>query len=99
MKKGISNCAVAAFHYRYATTDIISRAFAVLPKDAGIVVVRSNPAEERFEFLIGSKEFPENMVASKKRVDFPMIRFIIQDGQITGYEIPNGPPPKRANLQ
>jgi hypothetical protein len=99
MKRGISNCAVAAFHYRYCTADIISRALAVLPKDAGLAAVRDNIREGRVEFLFGSSEFPENMVVSKKRVDFPMIRFVITDGQITGYEIPNGPPPKRANLQ
>ncbi len=93
MKKGISNCAVAAFKYEIATADIIGRAFAVLPKDAAIIVVRENTAEHRFEFLMGSKEFPDNMVASKKHVDFPMIRFIVEDGQITGYEIPSGPPP------
>lgn len=97
MKKGIEKCAVAAISYEYATTDIIARAFAVLPKDAGIVVVRDNPKEKRFEFLIGSDEFPESMV-SKKRLDFPMIRFIIENGQFTGYDI-LGTPPTRAILQ
>lgn len=95
MKKGIEKCAVAAFSYKYATAEIIAQALAVLPSDAGLVVVRDNPKEQRFELLFGSDEFPEAMV-SKKNMDFPMIRFIIEHGKFTGYEIP-GTPPKRAN--
>jgi hypothetical protein len=97
MKKGIEKCAVVAIRHEHATTDIISQAFAVLPKDAGIVAIRDNPAEKRFEFLVGSNEFPETMV-SKKHLDFPMIRFSIVDGKFIGYEI-QGTPPKRAKLQ
>jgi hypothetical protein len=95
--KGIRQCAVAAFKYEHATAEILAQALAVLPKDAGIITIRDNPKEHRFEFLFGSSEFPESMV-SKKRLDFPMIKFTIENGQFAGYDIP-GTPPTRAKIQ
>lgn len=96
MRHGLEHCAVACIRHEHCSADILSQAFAVLPKDAGIVVIRDNPAQKRYEFLFASKEFPETMSITKKHLDFPMIKFNLDAGKFVGYEVVTGTPPSRA---